>query len=741
MANTDPTTKTSVDEETTTIKRNSNSVSNGRRNFTALQEHITTCIKRWRQKDPSPKLSKNLCEHQPNPKKQQQKEVHQSSGQQSGNKWFRKYKRKDFCVSSSTVSTNSFVPRCTFNSKANKVPFSFAFGEQRSISTIDDGKEGPRRYGRKVEIVSKLLSLTLIGRESEANTINAISKANSIENSLRQRRRSSADSAYHSISDSLEIFQNCVTSTLTLDKDVDMTVTDLTFLEVRDEYPDLDAEVRGILLARAQDGATISEIRDDYRKLTGLTFPIYEAVTDFLLTIPYVTCYCNEKGTRIFNIRPMERTKHIHDLVMEQKNTNDQQPKVNHRRYRENQRNPNYFPKKRFYYPPRPYERKPPIIHTESTALNACNDPNMLHDHSEGFIEDNWFYNDNCNYLLNRIHNQEIIPSSYPNHMLVATDLFAANKNLQQVQQVLGTVTTNDPNNVDYNQVLGTATNVPNNVDFNQFNGNNIITADVPTYENNINHLNNLFQMAHNQPNTNNTNKNLANPRRSSYLPFKDSMPRSSRSSSPNAKSCYTNDSMFADSDYEAHLLDFLLLGDDFFLFMARMELRCKFKKHERILQSGLCVSGQTINAAIKRINALTDSDRSIIVNIGSVNIMQRRQLIQIEHEFRELINTMLKKGIKPILTTLAPLGNYSHEVDVKCNLERFNEFIKREGERKKLVVIDIWKCLANEKGNVRFDCYQSAPRSVTGATEFYLFWNKIGRQRVLNFIESKLEY
>jgi len=34
-----------------------------------------------------------------------------------------------------------------------------------------------------------------------------------------------------------------------------------------------------------------------------------------------------------------------------------------------------------------------------------------------------------------------------------------------------------------------------------------------------------------------------------------------------------------------------------------------------------------------------------------------------------------------------------------------------------------------------------SSPRQVTGSRESYLFWNKIGRQRVLQIIESSLEY
>lgn len=35
--------------------------------------------------------------------------------------------------------------------------------------------------------------------------------------------------------------------------------------------------------------------------------------------------------------------------------------------------------------------------------------------------------------------------------------------------------------------------------------------------------------------------------------------------------------------DYVAHILDFLLLGDDFFLYMARMELGCKFHRSKFI--------------------------------------------------------------------------------------------------------------------------------------------------------------
>lgn len=86
---------------------------------------------------------------------------------------------------------------------------------------------------------------------------------------------------------------------------------------------------------------------------------------------------------------------------------------------------------------------------------------------------------------------------------------------------------------------------------------------------------------------------------------------------------------------------------------------------------------------------------------------MQGRHLIQIEHDLRELVVIMLKKKIKPILTTIAPLANYAHNTEVKTTLMRLNDYIKRLGRARQLTVIDIWKCLVNDKNHTLFDCYQ----------------------------------
>lgn len=58
---------------------------------------------------------------------------------------------------------------------------------------------------------------------------------------------------------------------------------------------------------------------DEYRHLTGTAFPLHDNITDFLLTIPHVTAECCKSGKRIFNIKPTEDTRHLHDMILHQR--------------------------------------------------------------------------------------------------------------------------------------------------------------------------------------------------------------------------------------------------------------------------------------------------------------------------------------------------------------------------------------------------------------------------------------
>ncbi|KAH8359143.1 hypothetical protein KR093_004612 [Drosophila rubida] len=449
-----------------------------------------------------------------------------------------------------------------------------------------------------------------------------------------------------------------------------MTILEDSYIGVRDEYPDIDAEIRAILLANAQNGITISSIKNEYRNLTGNIFPLRENITDFLLTIPYVTAECCKSGKRIFNIKPKEDTRHLHDMVLNQRQRENANNNSNQNHVLATQEPPRLWRSQ--------YRRRCPQTENFNLDVNNCEKPppakmaSVQHLATAaltpfGVYQDNWKHLNN-QYQLSQLaaqnNHQFACIRSDPAQLQIAPqppEQPHQHQHQQQQQHQLGEYT---------------------------------------------------------------------HRRRHEFTP------------TPTTLSCPSqHDSMFTiNSDYDAYLLDFPLLGDDFFLYLARMELKCRFKKYEKVLQSGLCISGQTINAARQRLQHVELHEMTqIIVNIGSVDIMRGKPLVQIEHDFRQLIKEMHNRRFVPVLTTLAPLANYCHDKQTCEKVLRFNKFIRNEGRH--LTVIDIHSCLINENGVVRFDCFQNGPRSVTGSPEPYVFWNKIGRQRVLQMIEQNLEY
>ncbi|XP_017477309.1 PREDICTED: uncharacterized protein LOC108367226, partial [Rhagoletis zephyria] len=299
----------------------------------------------------------------------------------------------------------------------------------------------------------------------------------------------------------------------------------------------------------------------DYRKNTGLKFPIYQNITEFLLSIPYVTAFCNETGKLIFNVRPSARTKHIYDLVQHQKPSQQQLPQ-NHKHQQigreQNQFDlcPNiiskgrnefddlwYCKKKQFNYQDN-YEHidNNNIANNEKlTPVNVIKgkSTNVLgeisgHKKGDSDTEESRstnYYQDNCNHLFNRLYSQPKLVRQ--NSAFNYKNNYQANNRLSRFHSIqMKTIA----------QTTQFRTEPPNNV------------------------------------NVNNQEKQLNIFKQPMVPPI---CTNASRPSSPAyTKSSRYNDSVYtSDSDYEAHLLDFPLLGDDFFLFLARMELRCKFKK------------------------------------------------------------------------------------------------------------------------------------------------------------------
>ncbi|XP_059220974.1 maternal effect protein oskar [Stomoxys calcitrans] len=77
------------------------------------------------------------------------------------------------------------------------------------------------------------------------------------------------------------------------------------FIRVRDRHPTIDNDIKSILRQRRspKDAICMADIRKQYKQLTGDAFPMRcgpLGLGEFLLTIPFVACYCNENGTLFF---------------------------------------------------------------------------------------------------------------------------------------------------------------------------------------------------------------------------------------------------------------------------------------------------------------------------------------------------------------------------------------------------------------------------------------------------------
>lgn len=123
-----------------------------------------------------------------------------------------------------------------------------------------------------------------------------------------------------------------------------------------------------------------------------------------------------------------------------------------------------------------------------------------------------------------------------------------------------------------------------------------------------------------------------------------------------------------------------------------------------RIKQIGKCVSGQSISRAIKNISRTINEihhDR-VIINLGSVDLLQGRELIDMMKDMHELCDMLCRKGIFPILTTIAPLANQMHNTILENKRKSFNTYIMAYFD-----YVDIERCFLSNYNRILFDLYQ----------------------------------
>lgn len=125
--------------------------------------------------------------------------------------------------------------------------------------------------------------------------------------------------------------------------------------------------------------------------------------------------------------------------------------------------------------------------------------------------------------------------------------------------------------------------------------------------------------------------------------------------------------------------------------------------------QCGLTKSGLSIRGAINLLQSIAYiKTPSITINVGSIDIMHGRDLVDMRLDYEELINVCVARNIQPIITTLAPLANTSHyhSRDMRDKLILFNNYL-RDHFYPKYLVINIWSQLVTPRGRTLFQYFE----------------------------------
>lgn len=183
------------------------------------------------------------------------------------------------------------------------------------------------------------------------------------------------------------------------------------------------------------------------------------------------------------------------------------------------------------------------------------------------------------------------------------------------------------------------------------------------------------------------------------------------------------------------------MVGDDNFLNIAAFDLNYEttYKQtlNSRIRQCGNCVSGLKIAQAKRLIENMDESVKNVIINVGSVDIAEGRELIEMITDLLDLLNTCESEGIDPIVTTLPPLPNYllGNRREV---LIGFNHFIRQKVVQQ-YAVIDLNLCMVTPEGNTDVRAYQTITRHIGGSNKPFVMWNQLGRNRIMSMIIKNL--
>jgi len=178
-----------------------------------------------------------------------------------------------------------------------------------------------------------------------------------------------------------------------------------------------------------------------------------------------------------------------------------------------------------------------------------------------------------------------------------------------------------------------------------------------------------------------------------------------------------------------------VLVGDNFFLDLAVKEMGFRMVRHEGVLQSGYCASGQTIEEATQAIESI-GCNQMILLNVGSIDIANGKELIEMIQSMSRLMKTCKMNNIVPILTTLPPLSNYRF-ANRSIVTDGFNEFLMKNPYN--FPVVQLHNAFTNRNGIMDQHFYQQTARFVSGTRKSLVLWNRAGCQRIMRSLAQQL--
>lgn len=147
---------------------------------------------------------------------------------------------------------------------------------------------------------------------------------------------------------------------------------------------------------------------------------------------------------------------------------------------------------------------------------------------------------------------------------------------------------------------------------------------------------------------------------------------------------------------------NFQLIGDDFFLEIARNNLgyRVKPRPGSKAEQLHLIRSGFKLKNAANEIRNTKHLSKNLLINLGTEDIMCGRTLPDLKADFETLLVALEERKVTPIFCTLAPIANHLHDPETRQTVKSFNWYLKNQ---RHVLVIDLYDLFLSNEGKVKF--------------------------------------